>query len=387
MATKKRSWVVIIGIGFIVLLIAAFAVFQLAIRELKSQVENALGPQGEIKEIRVGPTGVEVIGIRIRAPKPDAKARTTLAWPAEDQLRAERILIVPSFMDLLSAKVVIRTLRIEGAYISMLRARNGQMKVLPSLLDKPAKPAAPGEKSAVAGEKPAEESMPPITIGRIELADSAIDFYDATIRNPPLKLSMEKINANVSKIRLPELNEKSEINLDGILKGIRQDGRIQINGQIQLSTKESDIATRLRGVDLVALQPYLIKAAETGVRKGALDLDLKTTVKKSKLHGPGTLTLNDLELASGSRTLMGMPRDAVVSMMKNHNDKITVKFVLEGDINDPKFSLNENLSTRVGASVANSLGVSIEDLAKGVGKVGGGTAKGIGESLNKLFGK
>ena len=82
---------------------------------------------------------------------------------------------------------------------------------------------------------------------------------------------------------------------------------------------------------------------------------------------------------------MGMPRNAAIAMMKNRDGKISVKFVLDGDINDPRFSLNENLTTRIGSSVAKSLGVSIEGLAKGVGEIGGGAAKGIEDSLGKLI--
>jgi hypothetical protein len=63
-----------------------------------------------------------------------------------------------------------------------------------------------------------------------------------------------------------------------LLKGPRHDGEILVGGTIELASKESELSTRLRGVDLIALQPYLIKAAETGVHKGTLDLDLKSTV-------------------------------------------------------------------------------------------------------------
>ena len=125
------------GSGFIVLLIVGFAAFQFAIHSLKGQVEKALGPNGEVKEIRVSLTGLEVIGVRIHSARVPANADKTKAWPAEDQLRAERILIVPAIRDLFSARVVLLKLRIEGAYISVLRARDGTIHVLPSLLERP----------------------------------------------------------------------------------------------------------------------------------------------------------------------------------------------------------------------------------------------------------
>lgn len=377
MQTRNRRWALILAGTFMALLLAGFAAFQLAIQSLKGQVEKALGSQGEVKEIRVGLTGVEIIGIRIGAVKTTDGA---VAWPAEDQLRAERILISPSIADLLTAKVVVHTIRIEGAYISMLRAKNGRMKILPSLLE---------DAGSANGVKKEPRDTPPISIGMIELVNASIEFFDATIRQPPHKLRLEQINARIGKLQLPELKGFSTIDLVGIIKGVRKDGKLLINGSIELASKESGLSTHLHGVDLVALQPYLIKATESGVKKGTLDLDLKSTVNKGLLNAPGTLTLSDMELAStaGSGTLMGMPRSAVIGMMKGHDGKISVKFVLEGNINDPRFSLNENLATRIGASVANTLGVSFEGLAKGVSGVGGDVAKGIGDSVGKLFRK
>lgn len=372
MSRPPRRWPLIVAGTLAAFLVVAFIAFQVGIKALKSQVEQALGPYGEVKEIRVSLTGVEVIGIRIRAPGNPGNAAD---WPAEDQLRAERILIVPALRDLLSARVVVHSIRVEGAYLSMLRSKDGRMRVLPSLLERP---LAADPKS----------NTPSVSIGRIELIDSVVEFFDATVRQPPFKIRLEQINANLENLQLPDIKGQSKIAIDGVLKGIQHDGKINISGPIELASKESELTTRLRGVDLVALQPYLIKAAETGVRKGTLDLDLKSTVRKGALHAPGSLTLNGLELAStGGSSFMGMPRSAVVSSMKDKNGQITIKFALDGNINDPHFSLNENFMTRVGSSMAGTLGVSIEGLAKGVGSAGSGIAKGVGDSLGKLFGK
>jgi len=378
MATLTRRWTFIIGGTLIALLITGFAAFQFAIHALKGQVESALGPQGEVKEIRVSLTSVEIIGIRIKAPTTESGKSAT--WPAADQLRADRILIVPSIFDLLTARVALQTIRIEGAYISMLRTKDGQMKILPGLLEAHKKAASDNNQQ---GSKKAL----PISIGTIELINGVIEFYDASVKTPAHKLRIEQINAGIDKVNLPGLDGFSTINLTGVLKGVQQDGKITISGTVEFASKELGIAARLRGVDLIALQPYLIKASESGVKKGSLDLDLNASVQKGKLRAPGTLTLKNLELSSSSGMIMGMPRNAAVGAMKNRDGNIPVKFVLEGDINDPRFSLNENLTTRIGVSLAKSLGVSIEHLAIGIGSVGSGTVKSIGESLGSLIKK
>jgi hypothetical protein len=119
-------------------------------------------------------------------------------------------------------------------------------------------------------------------------------------------------------------------------------------------------------------------------------------VSKGRLRAPGKLTISGLELAPAEGafgTFMGMPREAVVASLKDKHNEIAVNFVLEGDVNNPQFSLNETLTTRLASSMAESLGVSLGGVAKGVGALGqsgveaaGKAAKGVGNSVQRLFG-
>jgi uncharacterized protein DUF748 len=148
-------------------------------------------------------------------------------------------------------------------------------------------------------------------------------------------------------------------------------------------------------VDLLALQPYLIRARETRVQRGTLDLDLQSDVSKDRLKAPGKLTISGLELVQGRGafgTFMGLPRDFVVASLKNKENKITVNFVLEGDVNDPGFSLNEALTTQLASSMAETLGVSLGGVAKGAEGLGQGgmeaagkAAKAAGSAVQRLI--
>ena len=362
--TAVTRWIAIFGIAAILLAVAGYGAYHFAVQALKGKVEEALGPTGEVTAIRIADGGVEIVGLRIRGEGADG------SWPAEDQLRAERIVVVPDLRSLLSSRVRIRSITVEGGYLSLLRTRDGRLRLLPSLLERPKADSAPG---------------PAVVVGSVLLRDSALEFYDASVRQPPLKLRLEQLNATLGHLSLPDLAGQSQLQLDGVLKGARHDGKVSLAGTIEFASKDSVLTTQLRGVDLVTLQPYLLKTAETSVRRGTLDMDLKSTVRHNRLRAPGTLTLSNLELASGG-SFMGMPRNAMVSLMKNRNDQIQVNFTLEGNFADPRFSLNENFATRVGSSMAEGLGVSLEGLAKGVGSAGG-VVKGVGEAVGKLFGK
>ncbi|OQY69901.1 MAG: hypothetical protein B6D47_08335, partial [Rhodocyclaceae bacterium UTPRO2] len=79
---KSQRWIAI-GLAVVAglaVLVAAGLYF--GAKALKGKVEQALGPESEIGEIRLGLSAVEVLKLRVKAPA---------GWPAPDTLRAERI--------------------------------------------------------------------------------------------------------------------------------------------------------------------------------------------------------------------------------------------------------------------------------------------------------
>lgn len=368
----KRWWVALAAVFLLFSLLLAGGFFW-ATRILKTKVETALGANGEVAEIKVGFSSIEILDLRIKAAS---------GWPAADELRAKRVLIRPDLAALFSSQLRISSIEVDEAYVSVLRRKDGKVLILPSLLNKPA--------DQKKGDKPeAEQSTTSdlaVQLGGVKLTGGALEFFDATVRQNPHKLRLEQVNARLGKINIPALTGSTDIDVQGIVKGVQRDGKLSIKGHAEFSSRDSEIAFKLQGVDVLAFQPYLIKAAETGVRRGSLDLDLRSTVHNNRLKAPGTLTLSGLELSPGG-SFMGVPRSAVVSMLKDKNGKIILKFTLDGNINDPSFSLNENLSARLGASLAGVLGISVEGLARGLGTTGGAAVKGLGDTMGKIFGR
>lgn len=365
---------VVVALALAVLAAAGGAIgLHVAARTLQEQVRKALGPDAQVGEISLGWSAVTVRDIRVPGPA---------NWPASDTLRAARITVVPDFAALFSSRQVhIQQITVSEAYLSVLRTREGRVRLLPSLLEQPADArAADGQNS------PGGPSGLPVIIDHIALHGSALEFFDASVAKPPHKLRLEQLEARVDDLRLPELRSRTALELAGSLQGPRHRGHFGVKGWVVLASKDSEIVTQLREVDLVALQPYLIKAAETGVKGGTLDLDLKSTVKDNRLHAPGKLTVRDLELApaqGGLGTFMGMPRQAVVAVLKGRDGRFSIQFALDGRLDDPQFSLNDVFLKRVGTAVAEGLGISLEGIAKGISS----STQSLGRGLGKLFGK
>ncbi len=368
-----QKWKLII-LGVLLILIGGGVVLlRVAGGILKGKVVEALGPGSEIKALTLGWSGVGVEGLRIRGRQ---------GWPAVDTLRAERVVIVPSLRSLLLGQIQVGSITVTRPYLSILRTKDGKLQIVPSLLVQQAPARKPGGGVA-----------PQVTISHIRLKDGVIELYDATVAQPPLKIRLEQIQASVRNVAVPTLNSKSRFEITGVVKGVKRDGRASISGWVEVASKDSSVEMKLQSVDLVALQPYLSAAGETRLQRGALDLDLHSEVSKNRIQAPGRVILSNLEFAPARGpldTFMGIPRTAVVNFVKTKDDKIDVKFVVEGDINNPKFSLNEAVAGRIGAAVAENLGVTIRGVTEGVKGLGQKSleeaAKGAGSALEQLLG-
>ncbi|HEY1078186.1 MAG TPA: DUF748 domain-containing protein [Fontimonas sp.] len=356
---RYPRWALVTCISLLVLILVGAVALHYAGTVLKAQIEQALGEDSSVGDISMGLFSVTISDLRVRAPA---------GWPVEENLHAQRIVVAPDWQALLSRRIAIRYIHADGVYQSILRDDNGRLRVLPGLLER----------------KKKDDAAPPpdVTIGEVVLSNATLDFYDATIRKPPYRVRLEKVEARLGKLHLPALDGRSPLELSGIIKGERSEGSYHLKGDIELATRDSELITTMRNVDLTALKPYLVRSAETGVKRGELDLDLKSVVKQRRLNAHGTLVLHDLEL-DDSGSFMGLPRQGAVNMLKNERKDIRMQFALQGNLDDPKFSLNENLAMKFSAGLADTLGVSIGNLGKSVG----GAATGIGNALKGLFGK
>jgi hypothetical protein len=60
---------------------------------------------------------------------------------------------------------------------------------------------------------------------------------------------------------------------------------MKVSGWVAAGDRDSSSHLVLDGVDLVSLQPYLVKRGEARVDRGTLDLNLKSEVRKTDWTG------------------------------------------------------------------------------------------------------
>lgn len=368
-----KRWQVILLAVVAIPGIAVVGAYRMGVRLLQERIVEALGPGSQLRELKVNWFTIEMFGVSIDAPR---------GWPAARTLEAEHVTITPDLRSLLSEQVRIASIVIERPYLSMLRTP-GKLRLVPSLTEN-------GNK-----KNQANSTGRAVTISTVKLNDGTVDLYDGTVSRPPLRTRIEQIDALIRDVTAPA-SGNTHFDLAGIVKGIKQDGRIKLTGWVGPRADDSSTRLVLSGVDLVLLQPYLVKKHDVQVTRGSLDLNLASEVRKKNLDGKGKVVLRDLEFAPSRGffdTFMGLPRAAVINFLKDNHNAIAVDFTLRGDTDNPNFSLNENLSTRIATSMAGTLGVSIVNVAEGMGTLGrkgaegaGSVVQGIGSAIKGLFG-
>lgn len=373
--SKGKRWIVAIVSVLVVLVVVAFGALQYAQREVKARIVAALGPLGSAESIDVGLTSVHLSHVVLKAPP---------GWPAGDPLRADEITLTPDIHDLIAHRMHIRSVVIRGFDMAVLRSKEGSLNLLPNLRESLNKSEAEQAASGTTGPATPREKL----VDHISFEQGNFHFYDMTVGPPAFKVTVSNATATVDHLHLPALTEPTSVDLTGSIKGPAHTGTVTFKGWIKVATKDSQTTSTLRGVDVVMLDPYLLKkaGAKAQVTGGTVDLTVDSTVRNYQLHAPGTVTVHNLQLADSDNpldTFMSIPTKAAIAALKTHNGDITLHFVLDGNLHDPKFSVREGIMKRIGAGFAKTLGVSVEGVAKGAGE----TVKGLGDALKNLLGQ
>jgi hypothetical protein len=370
--SKGNRWIVAVGGVLLVLIVVVIGGLRFAQQQVKDRVVAALGPLGSAESVDVSLTAVHLTNLLLKAPP---------NWPAGAPLRADEITLTPDIHDLLARRMHIRSVVVRGFDLAVLRTKDGSLNLLPNLRESLNRPdqEAGGPVAPISNDK---------QVDHISFEQGNFHFYDMTVGPPAFKVTVSNANASVDNLQLPALSEPTRVSVSGSIKGPAHTGTVSFGGWIKIASRDSQTISKLHGVDIVTLDPYLLKkaGARTQVTGGTVDLTVESTVRNYQLHAPGTVTVHNLQLTDSGNpldTFLSIPTKAAVAALKAHNGDITLHFVLDGDLRDPKFSVRDGIMTRIGTGFAKALGVSVEDVAKGAGQ----TVKGLENALKNLLGQ
>ncbi len=342
-----ERWVLVTVAVVGVLTLVGVGAMHFAARAVEESIREALGPEGEAAGIEVGLTSIEILDVRIEAPR---------GWPSDSTLRARRIVVVPDLRSLLSDRLRIASIEVQDGYLSALRPQQGGgLRVLPSIAERAKKSEGDGKERRG------------VVVDTVRLTDCVVEVYDATVPGKAQRLRVDGVRGTVEDIRLPELADRTLIDLEGTIKGVNRQGTLSVRGWVEVAKKDAELHTRVRNVDLALFEPYVITRLKSGIDRGSFNLDLYSRVRKNFVSATGTLTVVALKLRRSENPLEAIgavPREVAIAALANEREEITVPFRLEGDLDDPAFSLTGEGTLQTAVAVAKAFGASFEGLVR-----------------------
>ncbi len=373
MTTRRMTKVLIVlGAGLVLFTVAALLGYRALTRTIQGRLLATLGPQAVVESVEVGFRDVIVKNLRIRGKS------------GPDPLSVERIVVTPSLRSLFTGQIRLSEVELDRS-VTVVHLRPRGHVELPL-------PLPPPDQGAGGKGQPTH-----MAISQVRLNDGRIDLIDHTVPGPPVRLRLEKVQASVGELAIPLAPGRSPLEFEATIRGKRAEGRVRLSGWVEPLIQDASVKATLRSIDMTLLSPYLLQVQEAKVERGQLNMDLDFQVRKRKINAPGTASFVDLQLGSAPGALnsfMGLPRQGVLNLLKTKEGKIEIAFRVEGDLNDPQFTLQRSFVTAMTMGLAEQLGISIKGVGSGVvvlGKRGaetvGGTAQQLGEGLKRLFEK
>ncbi len=367
---KKGPRIALIAIGatVLVLSIAIALLIKNANRIIKYELESLLGKDFSVKRIDLHWGRVEALDISFRNPA------------GKEVFKTDSLILEADFIGILKKKYIISNLSLNNPYIFIEKDPKGEL-ANPFLRKGP--------------RKEEEKPIPPVSFKKIEVTNGSLDYLDRKVSSTPVLTRLRNIELESKEITFPLGDNFSTYTLSASIPGNQSTGIFTNKGKIKPKTRDMDCKIEIKKLDITGFKPYFQKKGDVNVTKGTLDMDMDIKVKAKKINAPGKAVLRDLDFEKGSgigNKFLNIPLSAVVSFLKNNNNEIVVHFILEGDLDNPKFNLRESFMEKVSIAIAEKLGLSINRIgesivmfgAEGAKEVGKGV-KGIGEGIKKIF--
>jgi len=367
-----RKWFVLLG-GVIVLVVGGLSALSFfGVRFINTELRRRLGTGVTVSDVKVRLTHLSASGIRYEDPR-----------MKKPLLQVEEIKIYPALLSFVTGDLRIREVTILRPSFFFYRSRDGTI-VGPW----PTAGKEPGETAGGEKKKTGEGKAFQVRIDQVRIQEAAVDFEDRKVDEPPAEIHLRKVNLEVGDIHYPFASVRSPVTLKGKMKGPTKEGEIELKGWINFDSLDMDTVFHLREIEVKTLESYYRKRVSAEIESGEMRMQAKITINKKVIDAPGNLELTSLKVGGGGGSVFYIPAKTVVSLLKDRGNRINVKFHVKGNLDDPRFSLQENIMTRIGISLAEALGVPIkivgEEFLKGVFTGTKGLAEGL-RSIDELF--
>ena len=367
-----KKWFVLLGLVILLVMGGLSVLSFFGVKFVNTELRKRMGSGVTVSEIKVRLTHLSASGIRYEDPR-----------MKKPLLQIEEIKIYPTLLSFVTGDLRIREVTILRPSFFFYRSRDGTIVGPWTAAGKELGETAGGEK-----RKTGEGKAFQVRIDRIRIQEAAVDFEDRKVEEPPAEIHLRKVNLEVGDIHYPFASARSPVTMKGKMKSPTKEGDIETKGWIDFNSLDMDMLLKVREIEVKTFEPYYRKRVSAGIESGDMTMEAKVTVNNKVIDAPGSMELTRLRIGSGGGSVFYIPAKTVVSLLKDKGDRIKVNFHVKGNLDDPRFNLQENIITRIGISMAEALRVPIrivgEEFLKGAFTGTKGLAEGL-KSIEELF--
>ncbi|WP_183136065.1 DUF748 domain-containing protein [Pseudomonas viridiflava] len=192
--------------------------------------------------------------------------------------------------------------------------------------------------SAKNAPKASQEKPPGIYVGEVNIKDGSANFADMTL-TPNFSTAVQQLNGRIGTIDNRQ-SKPAPVNIEG---KVDRYAPVTIKGSLNPFNPMAslDIATSFKRVELTTLTPYSGKFAGFRIRKGRLNLDLHYLITNGQLKAQNKVLVEQLQLGEkvDSPDAVDLPIRLAVALLKDTQGRISIELPIEGDLNNPQFSV------------------------------------------------
>ena len=197
--------------------------------------------------------------------------------------------------------------------------------------------SAPPDEPGSAAQESNEEQFR-VDVNEIVVEKGAVSFADLSLK-PDFVTEIFQLNGRiVGASSVP--GKTSEIKLNGKLDRY---ALVTIQGKSNLLVDPPylDLTVLFKNVDLASFTPYSGTYAGYKIEKGQISLDVRYFLENNLLHGENKIVIHKLELGEKvkSEQAVNLPLRLAVALLKDKDGVIDLDLVVDGDVNDPEFSV------------------------------------------------
>jgi hypothetical protein len=325
---------------------------------VQARLKSHVGPDISVGKVNARWNRIELEQVRI--------ARRGIGSFA-NRFSCARIVIRPSLISLLSGQLDISEIQIEKPYLLLEINTDGTFaKILPSTN------SAQGSLSSAV--IPVRVAAVGINNGNIDL----LDWHVARMGGPGISNRRERyhltrlqdVSFSAGAFEIPSTERPLPVRFE---LTSAEGGHLLIGGDIAAKGRNTHLKIDLKELNIIPFRPYFLKPGDLDVSAGILSATCSLTINKNVLNAPGTLHLKNLTIdhTSTKGALLGVPAGALVSFMSDNKDEIIVPFSVNGNLDNPRFSIHQSLVDQVATSLSSKIGVpTVTDVGKGILGIG-----------------